>query len=215
MRRVTGILMALALLLGGDGQANAAIVYDDGAIDGAILSSHGGALDIEAASAVSDSFTVAGPALLTGAQNVGIWVNPDATPLSVHWSIGTSPFASDVSSGTSTLSGAFVSGNVGGWWVYDESFSLNGLVSNVTEYYLTLTGAAASDGSYVLWDVDFGTSSAEFEPNGGSPIAVDAESFQLVGNEGSATPEPSSIVLLGMGITGLGVARWRKRKQAA
>jgi hypothetical protein len=31
----------------------------------------------------------------------------------------------------------------------------------------------------------------------------------------ASTPEPSSIVLLGMGITGLGVARWRKRKQTA
>jgi hypothetical protein len=31
----------------------------------------------------------------------------------------------------------------------------------------------------------------------------------------SSTPEPSSFILFGMGVTGLGVARWRKRNQTA
>lgn len=39
--------------------------------------------------------------------------------------------------------------------------------------------------------------------------------FEVFGSPTSPVPEPSSIALLGMGIAGLGIARWRKRKQAA
>jgi hypothetical protein len=74
------------------GRAGAQLVYSDGPINGTItgwlISNSGSSL------AVSDSFTVSSPTTLASAQ-AGLWVNSGATPASLEWSIGTTPFASD------------------------------------------------------------------------------------------------------------------------
>jgi hypothetical protein len=49
--------------------------------------------------------------------------------------------------------------------------------------------------------------------SGGFGGALDALQLRDLGP--AATPEPSSFILFGMAFTGLGVARWRKRKQSA
>jgi hypothetical protein len=213
MKRATLMLAALALLLGGVGQAKADVVYDDGAISGSgnrrLISSTNGE-----AYSLSDSFTVAGLSLLTGAQHVGIDVSPGATPLTVNWSIGTTPFASDISAGTSNFAGTILARGSYGSDLYDESFTLNGTVNAGTTYYLTLSNATASDGNGVYWDVNYGASSAEQQIDGNYPFSVPAESFQLLGNAPSV-PEPSSLTLLGIGGLWLAGCAWRRRHAAA
>lgn len=74
-------------------------------------------------------------------------------------------------------------------------------------------GAEGGVGQFVIGTFtadSTGTEKVTFTSGG----PIDALQLRDLG-PATATPEPSSFILFGMAVTGLGVARWRKRKQTA
>ena len=202
MKRLILSFAALALLTGGAGPVNAAVVYDNGPINGTVE-----AWTINYGYQVTDSFTVSSPTTLTGAQ-IGLWAYPGDNPTSVEWSIGSAPYGSNISSGTSSLSSTFTGGyGFGIYPLFESTFSLTGVLSTGT-YWFTLQNAASINGDPVYWDQNNGPSTA-FESIEGS---IPSESFQLY--SGTTVPEPSTVTLLGIGVVGLVGYTWRRRKSA-
>ncbi len=124
MKRLILSFAALALLMSGAGQVNAAVVYDNGPINGTVK-----AWTINFGYQVTDSFTVSSPTTLTGAQ-IGLWVYPGGSPTSVEWSIGSAPYGSNISSETGAgLTNVFQYNNSFGYDVLESTFSLTGVLS--------------------------------------------------------------------------------------
>jgi hypothetical protein len=215
----------MALLLGGAGQAWASIgiLYDNGPINGNIS-----AWTISNGYIVSDSFTSFGPTNLTGAQ-AGLWVDGGATALTVDWSIGTTPYGSDISSGVSTpLNNTLVA--PGRYDIYESAFSLSGSLPSTGTYYLTLQNATATDsdiGGAVYWDINDGPSAAYDNaylnyPDNSNPFGnvndiyflppgTNSDSFQVFGT----VPEPTTFIVWSLlGGVGVAVGCWRRRKAA-
>ena len=204
MRRamVVSAVFALAALV--TGRARADLVYSNGPINGT-----SSAYLIDSSSRVSDSFTVAGPADLTDAAHVGLWLSPGSTPVSLDWEIGTTPFGSDVSSGTASVTSTPHNVNALGFTVYDASFALTGTVG-VGTYYLTLTNATSSTTEPVYWDRNFGPSTAY---QNSTSHSIPSESFQLDGTTlMTAVPEPSTLLPAAFGSLALGGYARRRRQ---
>jgi len=207
MKRSISYVAALSLFLVGIGQVSAGIVYTNGPINGSVTAYY--CQNGYFYNSVSDSFTVSSATNLSGATSSGIWTNPGASPSSLTWSIGTSPFASDVSSGTtSSLTNSFFGTAFGFYSVWSVAFPLSGAVG-VGTYYFTITNGVATDGGTFAWDVNSGPSTAYQINNGQIP----SESFTLV--NASGVPEPASLTLVGIGVVSLVGYGLRRRKQAA
>jgi hypothetical protein len=172
-------------------------VYKDGS------STITGAYYISSTPGVSDSFSVANACALTGAQ-VGLWVNPGDVPSATGWAVGTSPYGSDISSGTSTFTTVSHSTLPSGAWdVYQSTFPLSGALSPSTTYYLTLFGATAAQESWrIAWGICGGPSISY--AYGFGPYQNYGEDFALYGSSqpvDPVVPEPTMLttwVLLGL-----------------
>jgi hypothetical protein len=162
---------------------------------------------------VTDSFP-----LPPGSETTGFtfaeWVPAGATPVTVDWSIGTSPFGEDVGSGIGVISATllcssgqpFNGGICGGGFGYDVyAASVQAVFAGqAATVWLTLSNATDNSGGRDGWDVNFGPSLA-YESQLGS---IPSESFTIEGS--GTTPEPSSIILFGSGILGIaGILRRR------
>ncbi len=201
--RMISRLTALAVLLAAAMPARAALVYDNGLVNGT-NNAWSIALD-----SVSDSFSVSYNTSLVSAQ-IGLWLNPGDTPVSVDWLIGTSPFGSDVASGTSTLTNTYEFTNGLGADIYESTFALSAAVSTGTTYYLTLQNMQTVDGSNAFWDETDGPSTAYIDDTGNQ---IGSESFQLYDSLPMAAPEPAGLTLLALGAPGLlALARRSLRK---
>jgi hypothetical protein len=194
MKKIIAGLCALVML--GGAQVRAGLVYDNGPPLGPITFS------ISNGDTITDSFTVSSATSLAGAK-IAVVGDSVGTPLTVDWSIGTSAFGSEVSSGTGTLYNTYT-----GPATIESTFSLSGSLFAGTTYWLTLQNATTSDGSALTWWESDGPSTA-YAYNG-TLGSIPSESFQLYD---AAVPEPPSILTMVLGVAAVGLVRygWRRR----
>jgi hypothetical protein len=184
--------------------ASAGVVYENGAFDGTFQGAQ-----ISPPQEVSDSFTLAEHANLTRVT-LGLWSATNSAPLSLTWSIGSSPFGNDLGSGSASLSSSLVL-SYPGFDVYLASFDLN-LALEAGDYWLTLADGASTGGQALGWDINFGPSQA-FYRAGTDTGPTDSEYFRLEATE-ATVPEPASLVLFGAGLLGVVAARRRSPRAA-
>jgi hypothetical protein len=191
--------------------AFAGSLYTNGPINGTFS---GWAID--AGFSVSDSFTLAQASKVTGAD-FGAWLFPGDTLTSVDWSIGVSPFDTSGGAGTVDPAGAPDFVNEYGFSVDTESFSIPSLSLAAGTYWFTLQNGSSSLGDLVFWDINNGGSVA-FENyygnvNGNQEPGSNSDPFDIYGTP-AATPEPSSVFLLGSGLLGFAAMLMRRRGAA-
>lgn len=101
-----------------------------------------------------------------------------------------------------TASDCFV--NVFGFNVCTQTGNLpTGVNLAAGNYWLQLSNAVVNDGDPIYWDENSGPSEASFNTIGTIP----SESFTLLGSStssGGSIPEPSSVVLFGSALVGIG-----------
>lgn len=166
----------------------------------------------------SNSFTLKSDSTANGAT-VALWVQYHGTTTSLDWAISTSPFSGDLASGTATnLSSTPVSApdiESAGYDIHNVTFSFPDLSLSAGTYWLHISNAGPA---FAWWDEAWG------EGEGASQVhfafeGVDdgiswfgSSTFQILGTSSAATPEPSSILLVGSGLLGLGAMVRRKLK---
>ncbi len=173
--------------------ASAGVIYDNGPINGTL-----GAWTIDEGIAASDSFLLTSSATLTGVD-FGDWIDPGATPVSVQWGIGTSPDYTNSAGGggspVAALTNVFLGTNGAGYDMYTSSFSLPDITLPAGTYWLSLQNATTSNGDYLYWDINNGTSVAYVSTIGNVANVLfpgsNSDAFQIL----SSVPEPASIAL--------------------
>jgi len=199
------LVLAAVGLLAGTVAANAQLVYNNGPVNGTLS-----AWTIDDGYVASDSFVVSSPVTL-GKADVGLWAWVGSTPLTLKWSIGTTPYGNNVSSGTGSLTNTFLGKNAKGFDLYESSFAIAGSLTDGT-YYLTLDDTANSNNYPIYWDISNGPSVA-FENTLGDVAknlfaGSNSESFQLYGS-GSVSERYPTLILLGFScLLLLAGARW-------
>jgi hypothetical protein len=182
-------------------------LYDNGPINGSV-----DGWTINFGYAVTDSFSIGTATTITGFQ-FGVWAYPGDAPLSVDYSLSTSPFGGTPT--TIALTSTFEYSNQYGYDIDTEVASGLNIAISTGNYWLTLQNAVTTQGNPLYWDENSGPSQAHQSSLGTIP----SESFQIIGitdsaatNSSSTTPEPGTIMLFGTGIIAAAGALKRKLK---
>jgi hypothetical protein len=179
---------------------NADLIFDNGGVSG-----QGNAFGISGPfqTSVSTSFSVSDSANLTGIY-AGLWtfvgVSAGNHPVDVEWAIGISPFATDISSGRSSVDNTLFRSGIGTGGIYDvfeSTFPIHGAVESNKLYWLTLTDFNDSSGdsrssTTVSWDRIAGPSATYFK-SGQTIVPEGSVAFRVYGDSIVAVPEPSSL----------------------
>jgi hypothetical protein len=212
------VTLACITLVGSFASASAAVLYDNGPINGTI-----DAFTLNFSYALADSFTLSKTSTVTGV-NFGVWAFPGDTMSSIDWGITSTPNSFPVD-GTASVSNSPAGSNGFGYSLLEESFSTGSVVLGPGTYYLALQNAAVSNGDPIYWDQNDGPSVAwhntlGYLSDGGcgglnqSGQGTCSESFQILGTT-SAVPLPAALPLFAGGLGGIGIlSRWRKRRAA-
>lgn len=187
--------------------ASAGTVYNNSTPQSYTINAYG----ISGVQELSDSFALTSPATISQVM-FGNWLLAGDSLTSVDWEITTGAFSgSTLASGTassfsSTFEGTTVE-NSGTWNMNSSVFSIPALSLSAGTYYLQLDDGKDTNGPGVYWDIDNGPSTVTIEVTSDPgvhllPFDGGSETFALYGST-SATPEPSSFLLLGSGLAGL------------
>lgn len=207
MKRFALSLAALVSLFIGGGKCQAStILFDNGVIAGGTNS---WVLDADYGLSVTDSFTISSPSILSSAE-IGVWVFSGDSPTTVAWSIGITPYGSNISSGSGSVYSSYLFTNGEGYDICDVVFPLSGSVGPGPTYWFTLTDSNSSLYGFFAWDENDSSSTA-YDSAAGS---IGSESFEIYG---STVPEPSNIVYAFSLLVMAGLLGYvkRHRKQAA
>lgn len=231
MNTRTMFFSLLTILCLGLSTTSLADIYNNGPTNGTVVALYISSSSQYGEQAISDGF-VASTSGVAGSLDFAEWVLAGANPTSVAWALGTSSFASDIASGTASVSAGnmtdimlchsgdpFNGGICGGGYDYDiyitEVNGLSGLLLGGSTYYLTLSDATDSaDWPWDAWDVNDGPATCFYETGGSGSGPCEpfdgSESFTISGSSttttsttGEPVPEPSTILLFGSGILGL------------
>jgi hypothetical protein len=201
------LCMLLALPVAAD-----TILYDNGPYNGTLK-----AWTIHSPFAVSNSFTLSQSSVVAGADFV-VWMRQTGDAMtSVDWKITSSPFdGATIASGTAAPSGVFLISNVNGYNAYTESIAIAPSVAlSANTYWFELENGVTGNKDLVFWDINNGPSAAYENTlgnvNGHEFPGTNSDSFRIYGSN-SVVVEPTSLLLLGAGLSAIGLATWRKRK---
>jgi hypothetical protein len=220
-KRVCLLAFVVAASLTLSTPASAGVLYDNGPISGAAqlgawaLYNNGVTND-----AAADSFTLTGTSTLSGVANIGLWLHPGDSPLSLDWGISASPdYSQSLGGGTVGLTNT-VWCSACGWNYYDvyaSSFSLPNIVLGPGTYWLTLQGGVSSQSAGMFWDINNGPSVA-YETQVGGNVAnyrghegSNSDSFQILGDSSAPEPAGTALFLSGLAL----VASLARRKMRA
>jgi PEP-CTERM motif len=183
-------------------------LWDNGPISG-----NNNAWSINYGYIVSDSFQLIAASNTITSFSFGAWVASGDTVSSVDWSITSLP-----NQGTPIDSGT-ASGLQNDWQKTTAGYDIlkvtaSGLNFNLGSgvYYLNLSNATTPQGNAVYWDENDGVGCGGSDGNGLNCISsaysagigsIPSESFTIQGS-GGTTPEPSSLLMFGSGVMGLG-----------
>jgi PEP-CTERM motif len=193
--------------------ANADLIYSNGPLNGeenglgtSKYALTGGGANLE----ITNSFVVNTPSHLSSVV-FGIWLNPMiGLPPSVYYAMGTSPFYSDVAIDISEPANSFEFQftNQAGFNIYKASFLLDTDVQPGT-YWFSLGGLG---GGYFV-DTNGGPSTAFYGissrlddgllPTSDNIISIRSSYFEIHGESQTAVPEPSSILLMCVGLSAI------------
>jgi len=200
----TAVLFLLATCVAAVPAMAQQTLYTNGPINGEVDS-----WTINFGFAVSDSFTLSSPSTVQELMFGTFSFSGDVLE-NAEVSITSAEFGGTVYTDQTvsfTASGCFV--NEFGFNVCTQTGTFGtGVNLAAGTYWLQLSNAVVNDGDPVYWDENSGPSLASQNTVGTIP----SESFTLLGSSsgGGTVPEPSSILLLGSGILGLGALVRRK-----
>ena len=198
-------LLAVVCLMLAVVPAMAGTLYDNGPYDG-----NNNAWGINFGHVVTNSNNLNSSRSNVYGVDIVYWDASESDLLTtVDMSFGSTPFGTDIFSGTLTgANNTFLGTNQYGYALEEAELTFPVPIGTPASSYLTLGNACTTSGcdtNPISWDENSGPSTAYDNTVGSIP----SESFTLIGTSDS-TPEPSSLMLFGSGMLGLaGVLRRR------